>query len=162
MSRVPHLPQILQGPLAARPSAAQTPDWVWYFAWDDDGGAFWRATPEGWVKATPSVGTAPWSPVALADGWAPVADVPCEYRCHHGSVEFRGAARLTSGSLPAVMTTLREDVRPSYVMEVPVLADGSLATARLGNDGALVVMAPGEGEAGDGVTVRLDSLRFAR
>lgn len=156
MARVPHLPQILQGPLAARPSATRTPDWVWYFAWDDDGGAFWRPTGDGWVKATPSVGTAPWSLLVLTNGWATVPDVPCEYRSQHGAVELRGAARLESGALPSALTSLPEGLRPSYPMEAPALADGAIATVRLEPTGAVVVA----GVPGDAVTVRLDGLRF--
>src|SRR5579872_7394240 len=102
MSRVPHLPQIIQGPLAARPPAAQTPEWVWYFARDDDGGAFYRATANGWVKATPSVEPSAWHNASLAPGWSHIGDSPIQFRRSGYAVELRGGASRGAGGFPSI------------------------------------------------------------
>lgn len=161
MARAPHLPQILQGPLAARPAAERTPDWVWYFAWDDDGGAFHRPTAEGWVRATPPVEPGPWISPDLENDWA--AGTPAfEFRRCAGAVELRGAVGRASGTLPSVVTTLPEGYRPAGEARFPVVVADGLATVSIGVDGTVTASAPVTGGAADtNALLALDGIRFS-
>jgi len=160
MSRVPHLPQILQGPLAARPPAAQTPEWVWYFAWDDDGGAFYRATSNGWVKATPSVEPSAWQDASLAHGWSLAAGVPLQFRRNGTVVEMRGGAKWVAGSFPSLVATLPLGYRPAGELRVPIVAGQGLAYLSIAADGAITVHAPLTPQTDTDQSIYLDCVRF--
>ncbi|HWL44457.1 MAG TPA: hypothetical protein VNQ73_16065 [Ilumatobacter sp.] len=160
MARSPHLPQIIQGPLAARPSAASTPDWVWYFAWDDGGGAFHRATPDGWVRATPPAAPDPWEQPVLENGWAP-ADPPIEVRRNGHAVELRGGVSRSSGPLPSVVTTLPEGLRPAGQAWFPVVVADGLASVSVDTDGTVTALAAFTGGAADpNGLITFDAVRF--
>jgi hypothetical protein len=161
MSRLPHVPQILQGPLAARPAAQRTPEWVWYFAWDDDGGAFYRPTPEGWVKATPSVGSAPWQDASLGSGWTPISGAPLQFRLSRGIVELRGGVSRSAGALPSEVTTLPVGYRPPNELRFPVVLSQGLSYVSIAPNGVIRVhdAVPPGGSVNNGVY--LDSVRFA-
>ncbi len=161
MSRRPHLPQVLQGPLAARPAAAQTPDWVWYFAWDDDGGAFYRPTPQGWMKATPSVGPAPWRDAPLLNGWASIPESPFQFRLNQGVVEFRGAIKRAGGGvLPSQIITLPEGYRPGREVRIPVAIDLGIAHLSIATSGAAAVSDSMMAGGRVNQAVYLDAVRF--
>jgi hypothetical protein len=160
-TRIPHLPQILQGPLSARPSAAQTPDWVWYFAWDDNGGAFYRPTSTGWVKATPSVLASPWQDPQLAKGWSPIPDAPLRFRRNGDQVEMGGGVMGSAGDLPSEVATLPAMYRPSAEIRVPVVDTQSLAYITLTTAGIITLHAPPSAALGDSHRIYFDSVRFA-
>ena len=161
MSRVPHLPQILQGPLSARPAAERTPEWVWYFAWDDDGGAFYRPTREGWVRATPSAEPSPWQDALPANGWTPLPGAPFQFRLNRGVVEMRGGVRRAAANGAVEIATLPPGYRPPIEARFPVAVSGGLASVRIAPDGVVALRGPATpgGDANEGVY--LDAVRYA-
>jgi hypothetical protein len=141
--RAPHLPQIIQGPLAARPSSAKTPEWVWYFAWDDDGGAFWRPTREGWQRATPSAGPASWHDLELASGWTPDEDARPAWRPTIGGVQLCGRVQRSGTSATAQLGVLPPTQRPKSDQAFAVVTSSGLAAVSVGRDGVLQVNTAG-------------------
>jgi hypothetical protein len=161
MARTPHLPQILQGPLAARPAGAQTPDWVWYFAWDDNGGAFYRPTAEGWVKATPSVEPSPWQGTPLAKSWSLIPDAPLQFRRYSDMVEMRGGVRRSAGAFPSEIATLPSGFCPPAEVRVPVVASQTISHISVATSGVITVYEPIPPAGGPSQKIYFDGVRFS-
>jgi hypothetical protein len=152
--RAPHVSQIVMGPLAARPSASTTPNWLWYYAWDD--GAFWRVTPDGWLRATPPVAGA-WSEVELGAGWSADDAARPGARSCEGRVVLRGIARGVGPAAGPVVARLPEGLRPAAAVRLPVGTDVGLALLEVAADGSVRFVGP----AGGAAAVYLDAVGFA-